>query len=283
MPSSFDLALIGDTHFGSSLIHEEGVDLAVEWLRRKTHFGFHMGDWIEAILVDDPRFQADSTCIIGADKQRDYAIKKFYSVRSHLLGGLLGNHELKLLRYGNPVKDICKALKIAYGTYVSVVRLYDKHGYLFSLYLGHGWRSISSNAKDFEQRQANMKAALKMQLKYKAGDCLVMGIGHTHKLLRVHPAPQLYLMHEGERNKGKLQSYYLNEDRVEGRGFIDVDKRWYVNTGSFQKLASDILDDDGEPISGYAEWKGYDPIELGYPILQVRDRELQNIDLVKVG
>lgn len=277
------MALIGDTHFGSSLICEEGVDIAIEWLDKRMHFGFHMGDWMESFLVDDPYFQADTTSIIGADKQRDYVIKKFYSVRRHLIGGLMGNHELRLLKYGNPVKDICKGLNIAYGTYVSVLRLYDKQGYLFSLYLGHGWRSISSNAKDFEQRQANMKAVLKMQLKYKAGDCLVMGIGHTHKLLKVEPTPQLYLMHEGEMGKGKQQSYYLNEDKVTGREFIDPDQRWYVNTGSFYKLATELLGDDGEPISGYAECKGYDPIELGFPVLSVRDRELQNIELIKVG
>ena len=282
MPSSFEFALFGDTHLGSSLVHEEGINILIDWLNRGAHYGWHMGDWVEGILTDDPRFQADATSILTPHKQRDYVIRKFSPVKKHIKGSLIGNHEFKLINYGNIVKDICNSLKIVYGTYVSVVRFYDKHGFLFNLYLGHGWRSIGSNAKDFEQRQANMKAALKMQLKYKAGDCLVQAIGHTHKLLVVEPTPQLYLLHEGEKNKGKVRSYYLNED-IPGSGFIDPDQRWYVNSGSFLKLSSDVVDEDGDPISGYAERKGYDPIELGYSVLIVKDRMLEGIELIKVG
>lgn len=47
-------------------------------------------------------------------------------------------------------------------------------------------------AKDFIQREANKKAALKISLQYKMGDCQLMAVGHAHWLAVVPPA-KLYI------------------------------------------------------------------------------------------
>jgi hypothetical protein len=277
VPSSFELVLFGDTHHGSTLCHEHGIDALMAWtLADKNRFLIHMGDVVEAIMTDDKRYQHDVETMAVPLQQRDYVVERYKPVAHRLKVALVGNHEFKLWRFGNLSEDICERLstkkhKVEYGTYVSVVRLYDKKGYLFSLYLGHGWKSLTSNAKDWEQRQANMKAALKMQLKFKAADCLVQAVGHSHKLLVVPPSDgQLYLTHE----QGKAKAHYLDRDEAPGGGYIHPDQRWYCNTGSYMKLYGD------EATSGYAERRGYDPIELGHIVVTVRDRKL--VDCSKV-
>ena len=52
--------------------------------------------------------------------------------------------------------------------------------------------------------------------------------------------------------------------------YIHPDNRWYVNTGSFCRLYV-------EGVSGYAERAGYDPMEIGFPVLRVRDGKIQGI------
>ena len=277
MPSSFDLSLFGDTHHGSTLCHEKGINTLMDWtLSEKHRFLIHMGDAIEAIMVDDKRYQADVQTTAVPLQQRDYVVERYKPIAHRLKMMLVGNHEFKLWRFGNLTEDICKGLStkkhaVEFGTFIAVVRLYDKYGYLFSLYLGHGWRALTSNAKDWEQRQANMKAALKMQLKFKAADCLVNAIGHSHKLLVVPPSDgQLYLTHQ----TGKPQARYLDKDQAPHLGHIHQDQRWYLNTGSFLKLYGD------EPTSGYAERRGYDPVELGHIVVSVRDRKLVGCEKV---
>jgi hypothetical protein len=247
MPSSFEIALFGDSHHGSTLCHEKGIDNLIDWtLQEKHRYLIHMGDWCEAILTDDKRFQHDTTTNPIPSQQRDYVIKRYAPVKKRILVGLIGNHEFKLHRYGNLAAEICQALGTEYGTYSCVLCLKDKKGPLFNMYLAHGWRSLSSNAKDWEQRQANMKAALKMQLRFKAGDCLVQAVGHSHKLLIAEPTvDQLYLTHSND----KVHAHYLGAKDVPAGGYIHPDLRWYLNTGSYLKLYGD----DG--VSGYAERK----------------------------
>ena len=50
--------------------------------------------------------------------------------------------------------------------------------------------------------------------------------------------------------------------------------RWYCNTGSFLGTYGP----DG--ISGYAERFGYDPVELGYLIAEIRDGIIKDIKKV---
>jgi len=182
----------------------------------------------------------------------------YQDIKHRGLVGLLGNHEAKLHRFGNLAEDICNGLGIRYGTYSC--RVIFKHGRrkLFNAFFTHGRWAFNSNAKDYEQRQANMKAMLKMKLKYKVGDCAILSAGHSHKLMVVKPTNQLYLY---DTPKG-LQQRYLTGKQT--GLFIDPDHRWYGSSGSFLRLYKD-------GITGYAEMLGLDPVELGWLVWKVRD------------
>lgn len=272
-PMDFDLIDHGDTHIGDALIHSKGLERLVSYILAEPYrYWIHKGDWIEAITTDDKRYNeetAEAQKMATPLKQRDEAIRLYKPIADRGLVGLFGNHEAKLHRFGNLADDICKGLNIQYGTYSC--RVIFKHGRkrLFNAFFTHGRWAFNSNAKDYEQKQANIKAALKMKLKYMMGDCAIMSCGHAHKLLVVPPTAQLFL-HDSPKG---LQQAYLS-GRQTGK-FIDPDHRWYGCSGSFLRLYVDGL-------TGYAEMAGYPPNELGWLVWKIRDGKITDCERVIV-
>lgn len=233
-----------------------------------------MGDWIDAICTDDKRFAHNPNPgprdIAGPIplRQAMLAAETFRPIASRGICGLMGNHELKLHRFGNLTKDIiCRELNLPYGSYTARIKIVHKNKVLFRIFAWHGPAkgAVSSNAKDAEQRLANMKAALKMKMKYKMADCAVMAMGHVHKLLVVPPTTELYLH---DTAKG-MQGSYLKG--IQSGNYIHPDQRYYVCTGSFPKMY-----EDGQV--GYAEVAGYDPVELGFPVIHVVDGQIVDLE-----
>ena len=265
---SFEIALAGDTHEGAAHMHEKGIGELIEYVRSgPKRYWAHMGDWIEAITTDDKRYSHDASTDPIPLRQARAAVKMFSPIAKRCFCGLIGNHELKLHRFGNLVSDvICKELRIPYGGYLARVRVAYRQKTLFNMFLWHGPArgTINSNAKDYEQREANLKAALKMRLKYKMSDCAIMAIGHIHKLIIVPPSEQLYLHDSGS----GIEQGYLQGEQV--GPFIDTDRRWYVSTGAFLKLYE-------EGITGYAECAGYDPVDLGFAVVTVDSGRIVDI------
>lgn len=275
VPPSFEIALFGDTHHGSMLCHEKGIDKLIKWAQLSdSHYLIHMGDWIEAIMSDDKRFQWDAEKDPVPLQQRDYVVERYQPVAKKILVGLTGNHEFKLHRFGDIAKDICTGLGVEYGTFTCILRLFCKEQHLFNMFLAHGWGTFRSNAKDFEQMLANKAAAMKKVLRHKAGDCLVMAVGHSHLLMVVPPTKKQFYLGYG---KGKPSAHYLVNDPIDTTRYIHPDMRWYANTGSYMRLYADNI------ISGYAERAGYDPIELGHVLLTVKDKRLVDVDTKVLG
>lgn len=269
---SHNIYLLGDLHFGTKLFHEKGFIETVKTINDdKSAAVFLMGDLIEAIMVDDPRYQFDT-----ADPrmptpmvQAKAVVQLLEPIAGKVKGILDGNHEGKLHRFGNLGEFVANSLDVPYGTYSSRVSVRDKENKLmFKMFLAHGWGSINSAADDEIRRDANMILSLKRKLKKKAGDCILMAMGHTHKLLVSPPKKTLYLTDDGRRIK---QNYTTSKHTDSD---IHPDHRWYCNTGSFYRLYGD----DG--VSGYAERFGYDPVELGYIKITVKDRMIADVEPV---
>ena len=168
---------------------------------------------------------------------------------------------------------MAKQIGCPYGTYTARVTIQSESGPMFRMFLTHGIGcNLKSNAKDYEQQVANMKATLKARLANKSGDCSLMACGDTHKLLVVNPAPRLFLT--GEDESGEVHSRYLTPSQTLER-WIEPDRRWYVNTGSWNRLYT-------EGITGYAERFGCDPIELGYAVVEVRGGKLVSVRKVVI-
>jgi predicted phosphodiesterase len=273
VPSSCDVVLFGDT--GDVMQHEDGVRQVIDFIASgEDRRAIHMGDEINAIVTDDKRYQSDTTKNPIPVKQMLAAVEQYKPIRSKILCWLKGNHTDKLHRFGNLTELMCRPehLDVPYGTWSARLELADENGPFAKMFLMHGGAfTLSSNAKDYEQRMANMKASLKMRMVHKAGDCVVMACGHTHKLMVVEPARKLFLVTDD----GKLKQRYTFP-AMQADGYINPDSRWYVNTGSFLRLYQDGVD-------GYAERLGLDPVELGYAVVEIRDRKVAGVRRVVIG
>lgn len=273
VPSNCDIVLMSDTHEGTKLQDSKGVKKTIEDVRTgKDTFFIHLGDEIEAITVDDKRYFVSDKGQLPYN-QMETVCRQFAPIKSRCLTWLDGNHPLKLWKFGLLTRDkLCKELSIPYGTYSCVLKLKDKHGPLFKIFLTHGYRKIGTSAWDPIRRVANMRLQLKNMLMNKVGDCLVMAMGHTHKLLTVTPEEWLYIV---EQNSRLRQKYFASAIGVDG--FIHPDHRFYVNSGSYVKN----FGANGEP-SGYAETLGLDPTQLGFAKLEIRDRAISQIKEIHV-
>jgi len=281
-PPNHDLIPFGDFHTGSRMSHEDGIKEAIEFIAAEPYRrAVHMGDAVEAITRDDKRF--DPTLSTGVPlQQRDHVAGLLEPIKEKLDIMLIGNHEWKLLPFGNLTTDLCKTLstpshKVEYGTFSCVAEIHDDIGLMYKIFLTHGNLRLQSQAKDYQQMRGNKRARLRLYLKDFASDCLIMACGHTHQCHIVEPTDeQLYLYYQN----GKIKQGYLGLG--EQSNYIDPDQRYYVNTGGFFRLYTDEVDADGYHLTGYPELFGYKPMELAFPVIEVRDRKIQRIYKKKV-
>lgn len=271
LPDDHNIFHFGDLHDGSVLSSQKGWNKLIEAMGSEydgcsNNYGIDGGDMIEAILVDDKRFDPEKLTQPLPLEQIDRAIKLRQSIKHQLLFALMGNHERKLWRFGDITAKICEELGVDYGTYTAKLTVEDTKGKLmYKIYETHGLKNITSTADDPKRRKANMELILKRHLRFKAGDCAVMIKHHTHKLLVCKPDTELYLTDNGREIK---QNY---TDWGQSESYIHPDARWYGNAGSFLKLY-------GKGVSGYAEILEYDPVELGFLVLKVRDKKIISLD-----
>ena len=202
LPNDHNIFIFGDEHEGSRLFSRKGWNKLVKMMGEeyegcKNNYGIDGGDAMESIMVDDKRFSEDMLDEPRPLAQMKACVKSREQIADIMLAWLTGNHEDKLWRYGNVVKDMCEQLKIPYGTYACKVIIKDKNDNLmYKIFDMHGKTNINSVADDEERRMANMNLTLKRKLRNKSADCAVMIKHHAHKLLVCEPKPKLYLYDE---------------------------------------------------------------------------------------
>ena len=273
LPDDHNIFHFGDQHLGSVLSSIHGWDklcnmMNSEYCGCSNNYGVDGGDMIEGILVDDKRFSPEKLTEDLPLAQLDKAIAMREPIKDKLLTILMGNHERKLWKFDDLTARACKSLDVDYGTYTCKLTIRDKNSKpMYKIYETHGFKGITSTADDPKRRRVTMQLILKRHLKFKAGDCAVMIKHHTHKLLVCKPESELYLTDNGKQIQQAYTGWGQNES------YIHPDARWYGNAGSFLKL-------HGKGISGYAEIMEYDPVELGFLVLKVRDRKIIGLEPV---
>lgn len=274
VPSNFELVLFGDNQEGNRLSYIPGFLKVIDYIAAsKNVYALHMGDEVEAIWIKDPRY---SPIIhkITPENQRKNVVNYLKPIKNKLITILFGNHSKILYdTNGDITRSICEELGIGYakedcGGYSCVVSFCDKKGEMFKGYFTHGKKPIRSIADDPIRNLANQKLQLKQHLKHKFSDCILMAKGHTHKLIVSEPVNQLFLTTENDHITEHYTGYV-------GGNYIHPDHRWYVNTGSFLKTSE-------EGVLSYSEYFEYDPVELGYAVVEVHDRQITGIRKVVV-
>jgi len=284
MPKDWNYFLFGDSHIGAALRHDKGFHQLVdmmnspyEGLSAKHNFGTDHGDIIEAITIDDPRYSVFDTREACVTSQMAMAVREYDPIKSKLLCMLDGNHPWKLHKFSPITHSICKELGVSFGTWTAKLTFRHKGKLQFKHYGTHGNGTIRSIADSAKRKDFGMQMSLQKKLRDMAGDCLLRSMGHTHKIIVSRPLQELYLTDNGR----KIEHHYTHPQNAK---YIPPDLRWYVNTGGFLKLYSDIVyEDDDVPIeqsklgSGYAERAMYPPQELGFCIGLIRDNSLVDI------
>lgn len=267
LPADHDIVLATCSHEGALGQDKEGFLGMLEWVREgKNRYLIHLGDYVEAITVDDKRY--DSRIYNNSVLQQyTEVLRNLEPIADKILVLLEGNHDATIARRISDFVDsfLCHTLEVCYGTYTTVLEVTGKEDKtMYKVFLTHGSGMMSSGADDPLRKRANLKLNLKRKLSLKMSDCEVMAMGHTHRLLTIPPTEWLKLYTQEGRIKS-LRSAPKHEQ------FIHPDNRWYVNAGSFYKLYAE------EGPSGYAERGGYDPLDLGYAVLEVRGGVLTNV------
>ena len=287
LPANHELVFAGDLHDGSLFSFEDGFLECREYVLSKSNRRLWcMGDMMEGITIDDPRYDIASHESLPL-QSKDHVAEILKPLKKQLLGGCIGNHEWKLRRFGNLWLGVCQDLTkdlenhtVEYGTMSAVLEIYslsDPPDLMYKVFVHHGsFLSLRSQAKDYEQQQGNIKATFKRRMSPLMSDCLVMAAGHTHRLMVVPPTERLYLYSDQD----KLKQGYLRQGQ--NGQYINPDQRWYVNTGSFYRLYADRDGHDGIPHSGYAEQRGYEPMEIGFASVVCHDHKLQEVKGIKI-
>jgi hypothetical protein len=294
---NFNLFMLGDDHEGNTFRYEEGVDMALNmlhdpWggLQAKHNWMMHHGDPTESIFWnDDRRYDQDSHKFKDTMfSQVDRVVKKYSPHRSKMLLMMDGNHGncANTRPIGNPNLEVANRLELPFGTYACISTYLYRNRPIFRHFSGHGWGFINSRVKPYKRAKVNMEIQLRSLLEQKASNCMLSSMGHTHKLVVYEPDEQLFMEARGGRIYAGHSSplgYYGDVQ------FIPGDLRWYVNTGSMVKLNDiDSQANTGDWTSnsihrsGYAERSGYDPIDIGFAIAEIRDGMISDIKKVAV-
>lgn len=274
LPKKCRIVLTSDWHIGSRHTHYDGIEECVRDIAKPSTYAIILGDLAEAMTVDDHRFDPNTNDLTTPTvmKQYERVADILRIIKDKVLYINDGNHDYRHAKVVNFLEDIvCRNLGIPYGTYSSKLTISDNQGKArLKFYTTHGYGSIGSSADDPIRQKSNLRLSLKRKMAKQAGDCHLMAMGHTHKLLTAHPEHNLYLTDDGTTIK---QHYFDTLQTADP--YIHPDHRYYANTGSF--LKSQIIG-----CSGYAERFGYPPEPMGYIVVHINDWKIERIEKVRV-
>lgn len=267
LPKEHTLICSGDWHVGSNaccfdMIH----DLVDRVQEDESAYLALMGDQIEAITVDDPRFDV-SDHIPGSKENEVTPLKQTKKVqeilepiRESIVVVLEGNHERKLLDVGNFTELLARELGVQYGTYTSKNHIYRRSGtndkeHCYSLLLWHGYGSTRSRVDDPRERKHSKQRSIRRKLRPLADDCDIMLMGHVHMLMAMDPEPTTRLYDDGEEivsERGVTPPVETEKGR-----YVHPDARYYGVTGTSLRTQM-------EGYTTYSEMHGYPPTDLGW-------------------
>ena len=263
---TFNVYLLGDIHCGRIGVTYSKLEEAIDMIAAdKTSYAALMGDQVEAIVPSDKRFAPSEQDGLykRTSEQCEMIAGHLQPIKKQIISILNGNHEEKVSAVLNCSDAITKELGITLksGSRTNKVHLTDN----IRLWLTHGSSGCNSMAGDPEQIERNEAISIKRKLRRLSADCIVMAMGHVHKLRICKPTTGLMIV-DGQQVYPEMLS-----DPVTGA--IGEDYRYYCSTGSFVKGYLDGVDT-------YVERAGYAPTELG--MIRVVIQKDKVVDVEKI-
>ncbi|MFW6172994.1 MAG: metallophosphoesterase [Elusimicrobiota bacterium] len=277
MPKNYNLNIISCTHFGNVAISMPAIRRFIKTVKEdKNAYWAHLGDTTESIHPGDTRY--DPAVHAGkfrtADEQAARFAETFSPIANKCLFVLRGNHEEKIVKTVEVDKIIVENFedkygidkgKIIYGGRTIKAILSED----FRLYATHGSGSVNSRAGDRRQILNNDAIRVKRKLRHLQSDCIVMVMGHIHKVRICAPVKQLHIV--GDK---RSEAVYPTMAKTP-EGVIPEDFRWYCSSGTFLRTLID-------GVTTYSEAAMYPPTEIGYIRIIVEQGRVQDVEKVVV-
>jgi predicted MPP superfamily phosphohydrolase len=264
---TFNLYLLGDIHEGRIGVNHDRLKEAVAIIKSdKKGYAALMGDMCESISVGDNRYNPyECEGRYKRTTEQIAALTEYlYPIRKQIISILMGNHEEKLDFTLNVSSELAKLLgraDLKTGSRTNVLYLTDN----IRVYLTHGSGSATSRAGDPEQIELCESISIKRKLRRLRADCILMAMGHVHKLRICKPV-------RGLRIVGGKQCYPTSFIDPQ-TGAIEENYRYYCSTGSF-------VTGYAEGVDTYVERAMYSPTEIGFiKATVVKD---QMVDIEKI-
>ena len=241
IPDVFRIYPIGDIHIGSLHCDESAITEQLTQIG-KNSFVIGMGDYFDAILNSDKRFDTDGLApwvkrgnVIESQRNRLKAL--FNPVRGKILCLLTGNHEesLHLSKQDDITQNLCTDLGADYGGYSCflVLKFKRKNSNEVHQYIIHAFHGAGAAQTDGARLNRLMSLVNDIQ-----ADIYLMG--HLHAMTQHTPDRLVY-------RNGRIKSIKLAA----------------TITGSWLKAYTMNM-----PAS-YAERKGYKPSRIGCPVVVI--------------
>jgi len=228
-------------HIGFKAIHEAGIHYMLKRFRQKRIPWWHLGDLVEGIHPDDPRFglEQHQTTIL---QEMNLSVDWIKEAKKTCGGLIMGNHEWRL---GNTIGNVTKQLADRAGVdYLGATCMMDVHcpDGAMKLFLKHTNIIMGGCSGEPERQALNRCIRLRARLKSFGGDLKL--VGHGHQAVIAPPVFKKQLQTEGTKTK-------LRPTPCHGE-WCAMAPAMYVNY-------SDDVD-----VVGYAEIYGYPPTDLGW-------------------
>ena len=264
VPKNGTIALLGDIHEGL-VSRSDSIYDAIDRCKEKKSRVLLMGDLIEARQVHHPFYSLENSegKYATVMAQADGLVEMLKPIKKNIIGVMDGNHEMnqgvaEVLPVSKYIADKL-GLDVPSGCYTIKAKIGEDN-----LYATHGYGQVNSKAGDADQRYNNDVRALRRKLRGLAGDCMVMAMGHIHKLRVGHPVRELAIM-----GIDKQKAVYTNPEMYRDT-VIPETQRWYCSTGSFIRGYM-------EGITTYVERGMYYPTELGYIEIQMKNGRVAEV------
>jgi len=235
------LVTIGDIHWGNNNVDKKMLNNVIKYVKEHRCYWIGMGDYGDAIIPDDRRFNLDTIdAEYNTPKAQYKAIKElFRPIANKCLGLADGNHDyLHWIKHQhNYVEELAEDLGVPYLQIDCFLRFYFKrYNTNFDVYAHHGWTGART----------------------KGGK-----INRIYDLEQIFPMCNLYVM-------GHMHDLGLTDKKI--NLWVDDDMKirdkisYFLFSGSFLKgyVADQI---------SYVEEKTYRPSVLGSPVLSVTPKK----------
>ena len=241
---------ISDVHYGNPLFSQEHFFRTLDTIRDTINvYTVLNGDLAESTLKSS---KGDVYKQVGTPQdQRDWLIEKLYPLKDKILACTMGNHEHRIYETAgiDISKDIAQALTVPYRAEGLILKISFGNGnrwtkdrpYTYFLYQTHGYggaRTKSAKAVKVERMATWIHA-----------DVYLMSHDHI-----VSVAPDIYLMPDPrvrpEKDKDGNKTGFMV-------GTVTAHRKMLIKTNAYLKFG------------GYAEMKGFPPVDLETPIIKL--------------